>query len=105
MSLAVKTNHHRLPIIYGFELSPEELKEFDFLETEDEICEAQFVKYKGQLYYLNDFLSTRPGPWNQGLPEEFKGWDGYCSDTFFSGMLVKYCDDYDHVIIGQYYES
>ena len=28
----------------------------------------------------------------------FKGWDGYSSDSYFSGVLVRYVDDFERVI-------
>ena len=101
-AIKIKTNRHQIPVLYFHDLSPEELGEFDLLD-DAELDEAQFARYKGQVYYLNDFISTVPGPFNHGLPELFEDWDGYQNDSFFSGVLVKYCDDYDHVIMGTYY--
>ena len=59
-------------------------------------------------YDLEDFITTSPGPWNHGLPEEFKEWDGYASDSFFSGVLLKYARDddrmdFDQVVMATYY--
>lgn len=34
--------------------------------------------------------------------DTWKNWDGYQSDTFFSGVLVKFVD-LDQVIVGRYY--
>jgi hypothetical protein len=31
----------------------------------------------------------------------FAGWDGYISDSFFSGVLFRFADE-DHVIVGRY---
>ena len=33
--------------------------------------------------------------------DSLKGWEGYSSDSYFSGTLVKYIDD-DSVIMGWY---
>ena len=37
-----------------------------------DLCSMQFVKFRGVWYDLQDFITTSPGPWNHGLPEEFK---------------------------------
>jgi hypothetical protein len=34
--------------------------------------------------------------------DQFKGWNGVQSDSFFSGVLFKFINDYD-VIVGRYY--
>lgn len=53
--------------------------------------------YKGSWYSLDDFMTTY-------RIEAFKGWSGYSSDSFFSGVLVKmFVSDPDHVIVGQYF--
>ena len=36
-------------------------------------------------------------------PEFMKGWDGYISDSFFSGVLIKISDDNEEYQIGTYY--
>ena len=73
-----------------------------------DLCSMQFVKFRGVWYDVNDFITTSPGPWNHGLPEEFKEWDGYASDSFFSGTLLKYVRDddrmdFDRVVMATYY--
>jgi hypothetical protein len=34
----------------------------------------------------------------------FQGWDGYSSDSYFSGIVIKYPpdNDYDFIIVGWY---
>lgn len=104
--LTIKTNNVPRPVLRGYELSPKELTEFtDENTTDDELEElslAEFCRYKGEVYLLSEFISTRPGSFNLGLPEEFKKWDGYSSDSFFSGQLIRFCDNYESVIVGRY---
>jgi hypothetical protein len=39
----------------------------------------------------------------EALPEAFKGWSGYQSDSAFSGVLIKFVDnDLENVIVGTY---
>lgn len=63
-----------------------------------------FVIYKGERYDLDDFMSTS----GINLTEkDFReqGWDGYISDTYFSGILLKWVPgtDWEEVIMGRYF--
>lgn len=78
-------------------------KYYDYL-SEEEQCDSVFFKYRGWWYNLNDFMNLR---YNCSPIPEFKGWDGYTNDTYFSGVLVKwYVDKYtgevdpDYVQVG-----
>lgn len=113
--LKIVTNNVPRDIVNGYEMDPKILKkEFDIdIEgmNDDQIgdlCSMEFVKFRGVWYDLQDFITTCPGPWNHGLPEEFREWDGYSSDSFFSGVLLKYAKEDDRidperVVLGTYY--
>jgi hypothetical protein len=98
--VTIISNYHRVPIIDAWELSEEERKEFDYVDWnliargEDS---ASFVRYKGELYDLGDFMRVPEGM--------FHWWDGYISDSFFSGILIKHVpeDNFETVIVGRYY--
>ena len=42
----------------------------------------------------------------QNVPDQYqsplKVWDGYLSDSFFSGVLVRYADDCESVVVARY---
>jgi hypothetical protein len=102
MTLTIKTNNQPRETFYLFQLNEKEQKQvrkqFDYY-TEEEIQEQSFFNYKGYWYSLNDFLRIENS-------EELKGWDGYISDSYFSGVVVKFVDDFmsDYsVIVGRYY--
>lgn len=100
MAITVTTNHVPRDVIDAYELSEKERQEFGYLDWEKiERGEdsASFFRYKGMLYDLGEFqiVST----WQPSLT----GWDGYISDTFFSGIIVKYVEDYERVIVGTFY--
>jgi len=90
--ITIKTNHVPRDVIYGFELSPKDLAKFDYKEDPEN---AEFFRYRGQVYDLGEFLHTRSTRF-----EQF--WDGYHSDSFFSGILIRYVDDYERVIVATY---
>jgi len=58
---------------------------------------GEYVRYKNHNYDLGDFVAA--------IPEAFgtDGWDGYLSDSFYSGILIKFTDDPDYVIMGRYF--
>jgi hypothetical protein len=100
--VTIKTNNVPRFTIDAWELTPDERKEFDYLNwsaIEDGSDSATFFRYKGQLYDLGEFMHTR------GLPEfsPLVKWDGYLSDSFFSGILVRYCEDHESVIVATFY--
>jgi hypothetical protein len=37
------------------------------------------------------------------MGKELKEWDGYISDTFFSGVLIRYNEGYEAYQMGTYY--
>jgi len=89
------TNNQPRGLLYWEELTKEEQNEFGGVILNDE--GVDFVKYKGTAYRLADFVV---------VPDlsAVHGWDGVISDTFFSGILVKFTEDGEGVIMGRYYE-
>ena len=69
--------------------------EFDYL-TEDEFDSAEFFNYRGVWYSVGDFIRVVAAP-----HEHLYGWDGYSSDSYFSGVVMKYCYD-GTVVVGRY---
>lgn len=99
MSLTVITNHIPRDVIDSAQLSEAERAEFDYLDwpaLDDGRDSASFVRYRGQTMDLGEFMFAPDGM----FPAE---WDGYASDSFFSGTLVRYVDDGEGVIVGRYY--
>lgn len=99
--LRIITNHRPRPIIRGYELSADERGDFDHIDwqaVDNGETSPEFVRYQnGQLVDLSEFMTT------SGLPEPLRVWDGYQSDSFFSGLLVKYSEDFESVVMGRYY--
>lgn len=90
--LTVKTNHQFRDVVYGYELTDKERKEFDYL-TEEELEFRSFARYKGWTYDLNEFTRA---------PDSFPGWDGIQSDSYFSGVVIKYDETCEQVKLGTY---
>lgn len=99
-SASVKTNNVPRHIIYGYELPESARSEFDYLDDE-EFQTRHFFKYKGNYYDLNDCT----GIYDNNLPADsaLRGWQGYYGESYFSAVLIKYTDDNESVIVGQYF--
>lgn len=120
MSITIRTNHVPRPVINAWELTPEERKEFDYLDWEAiERGEdsASFIRYRGELYDLSEFVRIVPqgGTDPNGFAHydhsgDLAGWDGIRTDSFFSGLVVRYpreqgyrgetIFDYENVVVG-----
>lgn len=92
-----------VPVVYGWDLSEEERAEFDYIADSDhELWEEvpnQFFRYRGNVYDLGEFVRIVPqgatgGPFcHYDHTGALKGWDGIATDSFFSGVVVKYVSD------------
>lgn len=104
--MTIITNNVPRDVLDAWELSAAERARFDYLDW-DAIAEgtdsASFVRYRGWLYDMSEFTTTWGLSRDAGLPDVFAGWHGYLSDSFFSGVLVRYVDDGDRVIVGRFF--
>ena len=97
MALTIKTNNVPRNYSYGSDFNgkkrQEMLEEFDYL-TEEDFNQHRFVNYKGIWYDLCDFMLVRDN--------ELKKlkWDGISTDSFFSGVIVRYVEDDEQVVMG-----
>jgi hypothetical protein len=101
--LTIITNNVPRDVIDAWELTADERDEFDYLDwtaIENGEDSASFIRYKGELYDLGEFERWD----NPASPTQGTTWDGMRSDTFFSGVLVRYADEScETVVIGRYY--
>ena len=89
-NLTIKTNNVPRLMLYSHELTAKELQHFDYLGA-DELEESSFVRYRGRVYSIGDFMRS-------GAPD---GWHGVHGDSFFSGVVIRLCeDDSDRVVMG-----
>lgn len=92
MAITVKSNNIPRAVVRGYELTDKEKAEFDYY-TNDELDIALFFRYKGEVYDTGEFLLA---------PDSLKPWQGYSSSSYFSGVVIKYTDDMENVIVGVY---
>ena len=102
------TNNRPRPLLALIDLPEKARADFDYVKDGAEFYPS-FVQYKGVWYDVADSQSIRTGPgapmgWAYTVEKDspFADWDGIMSDSFFSGVLFKWANDYD-VIVGRYY--
>ena len=96
--MKIITNNVPRDVIEAYELTPDERDEFGYLDwqaIEEGRDSASFVRYRGELYDLSEFMV-----WDNPASPTRQRWDGFRSDSYFSGLVVRYCDDYERVVIG-----
>lgn len=76
--------------------------DFDHLDGEEKYT-PRLVKYKRIYYDVGEFVRTPQDEAPRQNLNQLSAWDGYQSDSYFSGVVIKWCDDYERVIVGRYY--
>ena len=94
--MTIRTDHKWRNFKYGHELAPKWRKEHDWM-SDEEYETASFVWYKGWATPLSEFMSV-----DKNAPFGGK-WNGYTSDTFFSGVVIEVSDDGEQYRVGMYY--
>lgn len=92
--MKITTNNQQRAIMFWHDLPASAQDEYESISDTG----SSFFKYKGNYYAFDDFSGCKDdGP--------FDGWNGYISETAFSGVVVRYCDDWnnDSVIAGSFY--
>jgi len=95
--MQIKTNNVPRDVIDAYELTADERAEFDYLNwpaIERGEDSASFFRYRGELYDLGEFLV-----WDNPASPTRGAWDGFRSDSYFSGLAVRYVDDFERVIV------
>lgn len=98
--IVIKSNRQPRPVLHWHDLTDSERREFDYLDTNEKQVSAWFFRYKGNVYDLEEFNRVPSG---EGVTDTFKAWHGIRPDTYFSGVLIRYVNDYEDVIVGRYF--
>jgi len=108
--ITVRTNYHWRDPLYGYELTAAERDEFAYLEDSDEsdtgeFGSHEFFRYRGCVYDAQEFfvVPAKPEGWSLELGDEFYTWHGYQSDSYFSGIVIRWSEDFEQYQIGTYY--
>lgn len=102
-TVTVICNNVPRDILDACELTAAERLEFEYLDwnaLERGEDSASFVRYRGGVIDLGDLVHWANPP---AAYEMFGQWDGFRSDTFFSGILVRWVEEFERVIVARYY--
>lgn len=102
MALTIKTNNQPRELLARFELPAKAQEDFDYM-SDDDAYSPRIVAYKGQFYDVNEFMRTPHDEAARLELNQLSRWDGYQSDSYFSGIVIKYVDNCERVIVGMYY--
>lgn len=97
-TVTVITNHVPRFTVDACNVPASARDEFDYLDwdaLEAGLDSREFVRYRGTWYDLGDLEGS--------LTLEGSQWDAHLSDTFFSGILVRWCEGFESVILGRYF--
>ena len=97
--MKIITNNQPRDILSWYDLTEKEQKEFDYLLEGD----GSFFRYKGCTYDLEEFMYIGANIAPHPQRENWEKWHGYASDSYFSGILVRYTSDCEQVIVGSYF--
>ena len=97
----ITTNNQPRDLLCAWEIPAAVLaSEFDYIENPEE-SGARFFQYRGWWYDINEFMRCDFAPAHTEM-DPLRAWDGYASDSYFSGVLVRYTDDCERVIVATY---
>lgn len=96
--MKIITNRIPRPLVCLADLPEKARKDFDYLEDPHEY---RLVQYKGVWYDVYDSMRCPGDEAPAATRSAFSGWDGYISDSYFSGVLFRFADE-DCVVCATY---
>lgn len=102
MALTVTTNNVPRDLLSGWDLTKREREELDYIAPANNL-EAwgnevnRFFRYRGNIYDIQEFVRIVPPGGHAG---ELSKWGGILTDSYFSGIVIRYCDDFERVVVG-----
>lgn len=107
--MKITTNGNPRALCSFDELPTKVRREFDYVKT-SEHHDPRFFLYRRNWHDRNEFVRiTRRDDWRGGfdLPVNANSpllkWDGIQTDSHFSGVLLRYTDDHERVIVGRFF--
>lgn len=100
--LTIKTNNQPRRLMSLYDFSPADQvkvrEHFDWMDQDELETSYSFFKYRGNFYHLSEFMIL-----GSAAPSELCSWDGYSSDSYFSGIVIRMVNDNEDVVVGTYF--
>ncbi len=92
--MKIKTNNRPRDVLRWYDLTEKERAEFDYIDTKSKQECATFFRYKSEAYDLDEFVR-----WDNPASPTRGAWDGFRSDSYFSGLAIRYVQDFERVVV------
>lgn len=109
--MKIITNNKPRELLHGWDLTEAERKELDYIapyDDENAWCNEtnRFFRYRGEVYDTNQFIRIVPMSEGAGFCHGVEDdspllkWDGIQTDSYFSGVVVRYAEDFESIVVG-----
>jgi len=97
MNIKITTNNRERQFINYQDLTKSEQSDFDYQDKEEQ-DDMDYFRYRGHAYCVDQFMIIKNHP-----DKDFSSYDGYMSDSMFSGVLIRLdLDDSNYYQIATY---
>ena len=106
--LTIRTNNHWHDLSSFYDLPESARSDFYYVDVEDH-QNPRFVCYRGFWYDTHEFIrihamsNSDPHAMRPEADSPFDAWTGYQSDSFFSGVVLRYDNEFERIQIGRYF--
>jgi len=107
--MKIISNNQKRELVSFFELPEKVQSDFDYVGDDDRY-NYRFVNYKNAWYDVYDTQrisvdNNHPIGWAMVVQKDdpLSKWDSIVSESYFSGVLFRFVDDFDSVIVGRYF--
>ena len=96
--LTIRTNNHHYELfsLAEADMSDKQRCDFDYIEREESYS-LRLFKYRGTWYDTGDMMYV-----TDMAPTLMQRYNGYQGDSFFSGVLVRYTNNFETVQVATY---
>ena len=95
----ITTNHQWRTFVPGYELTFAEREDFDYL---DDIDAHDFIRYRGSVIDPGEFMRIDQTMLLHDSNAGMERWQCYQSDSYFSGLLIRFSGDGEEYQIARY---
>ena len=107
--MEIKTNNCPRGLVSVQDMPEKDRADFDYIDENAQFT-ARVFRYRGAWYDVNEFVRiVKRSAGNMGFchgvddDSPLLQWNGIQTDTHFSGVVVRYVDGFERVIMGSVY--